>query len=116
MDVRPARGFDDAVRCLESRSTELWLLAVVFFGLGDLVTTSIGLSSGYLVEVGPLATRVVGEYGMASLVGLKLAGFAVCVALWRLEPGPGSVGVPLALATFGILVTGWNASLLLFTF
>ena len=106
------RGLDRAVWRLDEWMLELWILAVVFFGFGDVVTTAAGLSIGHLVEVGPIAAPVIERYGISALVVMKLVAFAVCVAVWRWAPRPSSVGVPLGLATFGILVTGWNASLL----
>lgn len=113
MSTALSRSVDRAVWRLDEWMLELWILAVVFFGLGDVVTTAVGLSVGHLVEVGPIAAPVIERYGITALVGLKLVAFAVCVAVWRWAPRPSSVGVPLGLATFGILVTGWNTSLLI---
>lgn len=104
----------DAVWYLDSWSTELWLLAILLFGVGDVVTTAVGLAGGHLVEVGPLAAPVIDHFGLAALAGLKLAAFAVCVALWRNSRRPSAVGVPLGLVTLGVLVTAWNVMHLLF--
>lgn len=104
---------DDAVWQLDGRTHELWILAVAFFGVGDVVTTVVGLTAGHLVEVGPIAAPVIDQYGLGALVVLKVAAFGFCYLIWRGTPSPSSVGVPLGLATFGVLVTVWNASLLL---
>lgn len=92
---------------------ELWVIAIVFFGIGDAVTTGMGLSSGHLVEAGPIAALVIRHFGVAALVGLKIAAFGVCFTLWLLVSRPSAVGVPLGIATFGVIVTAWNGVLLL---
>lgn len=106
-------NLDDAVWRLDGRSPELWIVAVAFFGVGDVLTTFLGLTAGHLVEVGPLAGPVIDQFGLGALLVLKVAAFGFCYLLWRRTPSPSAVGVPLGLATFGVLVTGWNASLLL---
>lgn len=103
----------DAVAVLEDATTELWLIALVAFGIGDVVTTMVGLSAGHLAEVGPFVAPVIDEYGVAALVVLKTAAFGIAGMLWWYTPRPHAVGVPLGLASLGVLVTGWNAYLLL---
>lgn len=93
-------------------SRELWALAVCFYGFGDLVTTGLGLASGQVVEAGPLGVPVVRRYGMMGMVGLKVAVLAPAYGAWKLLPDPERIGVPLALATMGVLVTLWNALVL----
>ncbi|MFB6298996.1 MAG: hypothetical protein ABEH65_01910 [Halobacteriales archaeon] len=92
--------------------TELWLLAIVFFGIGDLVTTQIGLTTEYIIETGPLIASIIREHGLPAMFGLKTATFVVCSGIYTVAPKPHQVGVPLGLAVFGILVTFWNIVLL----
>lgn len=106
-------GEEDAAAVLVRLTPQLWVLAVLFFGVGDLVTTVTGFQSGHVVEVGPVVAPVVERHGAGSMVLLKLAVFGVCGALWRLSPSPTRAGVPLGLATLGVLVTGWNVGVLL---
>lgn len=113
MTEESVHGLDAAIRELDARTTLLWIIALAFFGVGDLATTYIGLSSGHLVESGPLASVVVDRFEASVLVLLKLAAVGVCLLLWRLTPRPSAVSVPFALTVFGILVTGWNMALLL---
>lgn len=112
MQTRSGNGSHEAVTILEGASDELWLIAVLGFGLGDITTTMLGLSAGHLVEVGPFVAPIIDRFGIAALVGLKVLSFVLAGLLWRVTPRPHAVGVPLGLATLGVLVTGWNAYLL----
>ena len=86
----------------------LWLLAVFLFGVGDLVTTSVGLASSGVSEIGPIAGPLIEQYGPGAMVALKIGAFAGFYAIWRLVPRPHSLGVPLGLAFLGGVVTLWN--------
>lgn len=103
---------DDSVDALHTFTPHLWAIAIVFFVVGDLVTTGLGLSFQRTIEVGPVAATAVESYGLQTLVPLKLFTILVCVALWKAAPPPEDVGVPLALAALGILVTLRNAYVL----
>jgi hypothetical protein len=107
------RGEESAAAVLARSTPQLWVVAVLFFGVGDIVTTVTGFQSGHVVEVGPLVAPLVERHGAATMVLLKLVVFGVCGALWRLSPPPTRAGVPLGLATLGVLVTGWNVGVLL---
>jgi hypothetical protein len=91
----------------------LWLASLVFFVGGDVATTHVGLQSGSVREVGPVASLFVGEFGVAALLVLKLVVLAVAYAVWRVSPPRYAVAVPLGLAVGGVLVTGWNTFVLL---
>ena len=97
-----------AVDILVSQERFLWVVAVVFFGIGDLVTTAVGLQLQYVVEAGPVVGDVIRAYGTSAMLWLKVLVFAICYVLWRVVPAPHRVGVPLGLAALGVLVTGWN--------
>lgn len=90
----------------------LWVLAVAFFGVGDLATTAAGLAVDPVVELAPTVRTVAEGWVLPVMVLLKGAVFALSYLLWRATPRPHDVGVPLGLATLGILVTGWNAVVL----
>lgn len=91
-----------------------WAVAVVFFGVGDLITTGMGLYvyPETVIEVGPLATVALETYGPAAMVPLKLLTLGLGYILWRVVPAPHDVGVPLGLAALGVFVTLRNAYLL----
>lgn len=92
--------------------THLWLGAVLFFVVGDVVTTSVGLGLGPIVELGPLVAPLIEQYGLAAMIAIKTALLGACYCLYCCVPRPHDVGVPLGLAVLGVLVTGWNLALL----
>ncbi|MDX1745774.1 MAG: hypothetical protein R3324_07545 [Halobacteriales archaeon] len=97
-----------SIDLLSLYSPHLWWAALVFFGVGDVVTTAVGLTTGIAAEVGPLVAPVIDAHGILALVALKTAAFAASYQLWRLVPAPHNLGVPLGLAALGVLVTAWN--------
>ncbi len=105
----------EAVSILDAATIELWVIALICFGVGDIVTTMAGLSAGHLVEAGPFVAPFINRFGLAALISLKTAAFGISLLLWKFTPRPHAVGVPLGLATLGVLVTAWNAYLLLGT-
>ena len=97
---------------LTSYTTELWILAVLFFGVGDIVSTTIGLSMG-AVELHPIVGDLVEEFVLLAMLPLKTITILACYALWRLTPEPYRAGVPLGLAMVGIFASGWNVAIIL---
>ena len=89
--------------------TTLWVAAIVFFGVGDLTTTAIGLGVAGVVEAGPVVGPVIDRYGVAGIGLVKTLVFAGSYGLWRAVPAPHRLGVPLGLAVVGVGVTGWNS-------
>lgn len=91
---------------------ELWVLTVSFFLVGDLLTTGVGVASGGIAEAGPLGDPIVDRYGMYGMVALKIGVLGLSYAAWKFFPHPERIGIPLGLATVGILVTIWNGFVL----
>lgn len=91
----------------------LWLLALLFFGLGDLVTTALGLTVGSSTEANPVVATLVERYGVAVLVPMKAVFLGGCYVGWKRLPLPYPIVVPAVLATLGVLITLWNAGILL---
>jgi hypothetical protein len=87
---------------------KLWGVMLLFFCVGDVVTTAVGLSMQGVVEAGPVVAPMLRQYGLAAMVGLKAATAGLFYGLYRVLPDPQSVGVPLGLALLGVFVTGWN--------
>jgi hypothetical protein len=90
-----------------------WLGAVVFFVVGDLVTTLVGLRLPTVVEANPVAARLISGYGVGSVLPWKLGVFGAFYGLSRVVPAPHSIGVPLGLCALGIVVTAWNSRVIL---
>lgn len=113
MGWRYGRSSTIATLDLKGPTAILWIIAIVSYGVGDIVTTVIGLSSGSLVETSPLVIPMIQRFGLSALVGMKVLVFGFTGLLWWVTPYPDSLGVPLGLTIIGVLVTGWNMHLLL---
>jgi hypothetical protein len=101
------------VAILQACQVHLWICAVVFFGVGDIATTIVGFQIGYVVEIGPVVGPLIEHYGLGIIGGLKVGVFGICYCMYRFVSAPHNVGVPLGLATFGVLITGWNLLVLI---
>jgi hypothetical protein len=93
--------------------SRMWLLAVVFFGIGDVVTTVVGLTVGSSAEANPVVAMLVQQYGIVVLLPLKAALLGTVYALWKWLPLPYPAVVPFALAVLGVGVTVWNTGIIL---
>lgn len=98
------------VERLQSAETRLWGVAVAFFGVGDVVTTSFGLRMDGVYEAGAVTGVLLEQYGLASMLVVKIALLTVFYLLWRSTARPHRVGVPLGLAILGVIVVWWNLS------
>lgn len=115
-----------------SATVAAWIAAVALFGVGDIVTTFIGLELLGAVEYNALPREVIGAAGVLALIPLKAVAFAVFALMYRVtpdaiplerldalpldtsEPLPMKpIGIPLGLAGFGAVVVAWNTRILL---
>lgn len=110
MDTEHTQGVPES---LARHTPALLGLAVALYGVGDLLTTVVGLHGGRATEAGPIASMLVEGYGVAAVVPLKVGSLLLFYLLWRAVPRPHAVGVPLALAVLGALLTAWNTLVLL---
>ena len=97
---------------LSDHEGTVWAVAVLAYGVGDTLTTYVGLRSGRGAEAGPLAAPLVEGFGILGLVGLKLLTLALFYTTWRLARPPARVAVPLAVAVVGVGVTAWNLAVI----
>jgi hypothetical protein len=102
------RNREPAVGLFGSPRPWFWIVGILCFGVGDVVTTSVGLGAEHVTEVGPLVSVVVERYDVPGLVAVKLAVFGACYLCYRRVPSPQNAGIPLGLAAFGTLVVLWN--------
>lgn len=102
-----------SVAPLVDSQAALWAAGILFFGVGDLLTTAVGLQVGGVTERNVVPAFLIGQYGLGAMFGLKLLAFGGCYALWRVVRRPHRLGVPLGLALLGIVVTLWNLGILL---
>ena len=97
---------------VSSGSRFCWPLAVAYYGIGDILTTVIGVGINPVTEIGPVAGPLLQQYGIVAFPVVKLALFTYWYVAWRVVPGPYSLAIPLGLAVGGVLVTVWNATIL----
>jgi hypothetical protein len=105
--------YESGIACLAARERALWTVALLGYGVGDLGTTLVGLSTGRGAEAGPVAAELVAEFGLLALVALKLSSVATFCLAWRLIAWPFRVAVPLGVAGVGLVVTVWNVTVLI---
>lgn len=96
----------------------LWALAALSFGAGDVLTTLYVLRTDpAIVEANLLIVVAVGRFGSAGLVGLKLAGFALCLGISLHAASTRDAWLyyfpPAVLAVVGTFLTVYNVRLLL---
>jgi hypothetical protein len=97
----------------------LWIVATTTYGVGDVVTTvALLYFDASIGEANALLRTVVETFGLAGLVGVKLAVFFLClglqVAAMADTDDPVVVYAPPAvLAVFGAFTTAFNVRLLL---
>lgn len=104
--------YEAGVTWLVRRERALWVVVLLSYGVGDLLTTLVGLSTGRGAEAGPVAAELVAEFGLPVLVVLKLASIGAFYLLWRLLGWPARVAVPMGVAGTGVFVTAWNVVVL----
>lgn len=97
----------------DAYALELWSLAIVFFVVGDVLTTGLGYRTAGVVEASPLPAVLLAEFGLFALVALKAVAVGVAFAVWLAIPREYAGGIPIAIVLLGVLATGWNATVLL---
>ena len=97
-----------AIPIIGGSDRQMWIAAVVLYGIGDTVTTFWGLSTGGVAEAGPIAGPVIDSYGRYALLAIKALVFPTFYLFWRMLRTPGRIAVPFALALVGGIVTMWN--------
>jgi hypothetical protein len=85
----------------------LWVLAVLVFGVGDVITTTVGIRYFGLKETNPIVVRLVGPYPrIHETLAFKGAvlGLAVLVdiAIGAVVGFPASILVPLVILAVGV--------------
>lgn len=119
MGVRRAT-FADLTRIPDDRSdwllpTErtLWLLAILLFAIGDIVTTTIGQNLG-LYEMNPIFRWLFAHYPvpLVMTVGMGLQ-IGVAILISQRLRTPLRVIIPLGLALLGMHVTHSNVLVIL---
>lgn len=91
----------------------LWGSAIALYGVGDIVTTLMGLQTAGVNEAHPVSASILGAYGPAGMVATKAV--VIGVAMWaskNVVPREWAVGVPVGLSALGALIVMNNLSVL----
>ena len=96
----------------EDTRGRLWASATLTFGVGDLVTTLVGIALLGAVEANPLPAAIINEVGLWILVPLKALSLLAFAALYLTAPREWRVGVPIALTLVGLLILANNLHVL----
>ncbi|WP_148413752.1 DUF5658 family protein [Haloferax sp. KTX1] len=92
----------------------LWGAAALAYGLGDYVTTVLGVRMAGVQEGNPIVRRVSGgDPGPGSFAALKLVSIALFLAAyWALRPSVARLAVPFSLTVLGAVVTVRNVRII----
>lgn len=88
------------------------MTAILFFGVGDVITTVLGLLLPGVVEMSPLLLQFSEPAVYGAMLLLKLGVLGGCYLAYLLVPRPHCLGAPLGLASLGFVVTTWNTAVL----
>ena len=90
-----------------------WILAVVCYGVIDVVLTAYFIETASAVEQHPIAAVAIERIGLWTLVLLKTIAIAAAYAAYRKLPNPYASGFPVGLLVLGMFLTGWNMAVVL---
>lgn len=99
---------------MQSKEIKPWVGVLIFWIMGDLLTTYIGLQLG-LIENGPVA-QIVLNRGFEALIFFKLVFTSVMFmpyAYFRIKDKLFAIGIPVGLTLIGSFATLWNSYLIL---
>jgi hypothetical protein len=103
---------DTAIDILGEQTTLWWYGAVVFFLVGDIATTLVGLQLHTIVEASPVAAWLINAHGLPLILPVKVLVVGGFYGMYRAVPHPHSIGVPLGLCALGFVVTVWNGAVI----
>lgn len=105
---RLERATGETVWWIHEREPQLWALAVLSYGVGDGVTTAVGLGFEETSEAGVVVEGILAGFGIPGFLAFKLAMLGLFYGAWRLLASPGRAAIPFVLAVVGVSVTVWN--------
>jgi uncharacterized membrane protein len=88
----------------------LWALVIVFWGIGDTMTTYVAVTRYGGVEKNPVPRRAFDAFGVWSMFPLKILGLVVIYVSWRALEGELLLRVAAlaVVSVLGVAVTVWN--------
>ena len=97
----------------ETEDAYAWAAAVASFGVGDIVTTTIGVKRYGLPELNPLYAGLFDATGtvLPVLLVTKAVGFVLLFEVYR-RMDSHATAIPIGVALIGLLITTLNAAAL----
>lgn len=89
-----------------------WGMAVVSFGVLDVLVTMIAVGFGLTEEANPLVAAGIDRYDLWILPVWKGLVLVIWYQVFRTVPRPYNAGVPIGLALLGFAIVCWNAVVL----
>lgn len=90
----------------------LWGLALATYGVGDLVTTGLGLKLPEVNESHPVSEAIIDSAGMGGMVGTKMLVLTGFAAGYSIAPEEFRVGIPLGLSLIGSVIVLNNGAVI----
>lgn len=90
------------------KSDAMWYTSLATFGVGDVVTTYIGMKQRGVEEGHPLLDAVIEDSGVAGMVGMKAMAFALAGAAYSQVSEDHRIGIPIGLTLLGSYATIHN--------
>jgi len=85
-----------------------WYPAIATFGIGDFVTTVIGLSMTGIHEANPTANIFINEFGFAGILLSKVVYFLIVFGIAQTMPEKARKYGAYSVTTIGSLICLWN--------
>ena len=98
---------------ISTNESVFWIVAILFYGFGDIITTLAGLQIAGITEGGPLVALIVDQHGPGFIYVVKVTTIALFYLLWKVIPRPYRIGIPIGVSLVGIGVTVWNVGMIL---
>lgn len=113
MDTKSPFADGRAMVTVRERWRLQWVLAALLYGVGDVVTTLVGLQLNDVGEAGPVASYAMEVAGPAGFLGVKALFMGGCFLVWWRLESPSRVAIPAALVAAGAVITVWNGVMIL---
>lgn len=97
---------------MKSYNSALWIIAIAFFFVGDLVTTIVGISHPLITESTTHLHTILVEYGLWFMLFVLIIGKVIVIIslyyAWDRINGFYRVAIPGTILLCGIYATAWN--------
>lgn len=97
----------------DERGEDAWKYAVGTFGIGDILTTAVGMSMSNVNEAHPISQAVLGEAGNLGMVAVKAGFLGLSYLAYKKAPEEYRIGIPTGLGILGSYIVVNNLNVLM---